>query len=57
MKIDDTLLASGDDNSDFNRLHDLASADSDILAITYQVKFPVKIVEYMKTKKKKWGIF
>jgi len=45
MKIDDTLLASGDDNSDFNRLHDLASADSDILAITYQVKFPVKIVE------------
>ena len=45
MKIDDTLLASGVDNSDFNRLHDLASADSDILAITYQVKFPVKIIE------------
>lgn len=45
MKIDDTLLASGDDNSDFNRLHDLASADSSILAITYQVKFPVKIIE------------
>ncbi len=45
MKIDDTLLASGDDNSDFNRLHDLASADSDILTITYQVKFPVKIIE------------
>jgi hypothetical protein len=45
MKIDDTLLASGDDNSDFNRLHDLASSDSSILAITYQVKFPVKIIE------------
>jgi len=45
MKIDDTLLASGDDNSDFNRLHDLASADSSILTITYQVKFPVKIIE------------
>lgn len=45
MKIDDTLLVSGDDNSDFNRLHDLASADGTILAITYQVKFPVKIIE------------
>jgi len=45
MKIDDTLLASGDDNSDFNRLHDLASAGSSILSITYQVKFPVKIIE------------
>jgi len=44
MKIDDTLLASGDDNSDFNRLHSLASADSGILAITYQIKFPVKII-------------
>ncbi len=45
MKIDDTLLASGDDNSDFNRLHSLASADSSILAITYQIKFPVKIIK------------
>jgi len=45
MKIDDTLLASGDDNSDFNRLYDLASASSDILVITYQVKFPVKIMK------------
>ena len=45
MKIDDTLLASGDDNSDFNRLHSLASADSSILAITYQIKFPVKIMK------------
>lgn len=44
MKIDDALLASGDANSDFNRLHDLASADSSILNITYQVKYPVKIV-------------
>jgi len=43
MKIDDTLLSSGDANSDFNRLHDLASADSSILNITYQVRFPVKI--------------
>jgi len=44
MKIDGALLASGDPNSDFNRLHDLASADSSILNITYQIKFPVKII-------------
>jgi hypothetical protein len=44
MKIDDTLLASGDSSSDLNRLHDLATADSGILNITYQVKYPVKIV-------------
>jgi len=44
MKIDDALLASGDTNSDFNKLHDLVSADSSILNITYQVKFPVKII-------------
>ena len=45
MKIDETLLISGDTNSDHNRLHDLASADSEILNITYQIKFPVKIVK------------
>jgi len=45
MKIDETLLASGDTNSDYSRLHDLASADSRILNITYQIKFPVKIVD------------
>jgi len=45
MKIDETLLASGDTNSDHNRLHGLASADSRILNITYQIKFPVKIVK------------
>ena len=45
MEIDETLLQSGDSNSDFNRLHDLASADSSILNITYQVRFPVKIIE------------
>jgi len=44
MKIDETLLVSGDGNSDFNRLHDLATADSGILDITYQIRFPVKIV-------------
>jgi len=44
MKIDETLLSSGDSGSDFNRLDDLVTADSDILSITYQVKFPVKII-------------
>lgn len=43
MKIDETLLSSGDAASDFNRLHDLAGADSSILNITYQVRFPVNI--------------
>jgi hypothetical protein len=43
MKIDDILLSSMDTNSDYNRIDDLAKADSDILGITYQVKFPVKI--------------
>ena len=38
MKIDETLLSSEDSNSDFNRLHDLTSADSSILNITYQLK-------------------
>ncbi len=46
MKIDDTLLASSDINSDYNRIADLAKADSDILNITYQVKFPVKITSH-----------
>jgi len=43
MKIDDTLLASSDTNSDYKKIADLTSADSEILNITYQVKFPVKI--------------
>jgi len=45
MKIDETLLTSGNTNSDYSRLHDLASADSGILNITYQIKFPVKIID------------
>ncbi|MEA2016013.1 MAG: hypothetical protein U9O59_04850 [Actinomycetota bacterium] len=43
MKIDDTLLSSSDKNSDYRRIADLTSADSEILSITYQIKFPVKI--------------
>src|SRR4030043_763965 len=43
MKKDETLLDSSDTNSDYSRIADLAKADSNILNITYQVKFPVKI--------------
>ncbi len=46
MKIDDTLLASSDMNSDYKKIADLTSADKEILSITYQVKFPVKITEH-----------
>jgi len=46
MKIDDTLLASSDINSDYKRIADLAGADEEILNITYQVKFPVKVTRH-----------
>lgn len=46
MKIDEILLTSSDINSDYNRINDLAKADSSILNITYRVKFPVKITSH-----------
>jgi len=46
MKIDETLLTPSDINSDYNRINDLAKADSNILNITYRVKFPVKITNH-----------
>jgi len=46
MKIDDTLLASSDVDSDYRRIADLAKNDSNILNVTYQVKFPVKIIRH-----------
>jgi hypothetical protein len=46
MKIDEILLSSSDTNSDYKRLDDLLKADSDILNITYQIKFPVKITKH-----------
>ncbi len=46
MKIDEALLTSSDANSDYNRIASLAKADSNILNITYQVKFPVKITRH-----------
>jgi hypothetical protein len=46
MKIDEILLSSSDTNSDYNRIDDLLKADSNILNITYQLKFPVKITKH-----------
>lgn len=46
MKIDEILLTSSDINSDYSRINDLAKADSNILNITYRVKFPVKITSH-----------
>jgi hypothetical protein len=46
MKIDEILLETADLNSDYNSFDDLAKADSEILNITYQVKFPVKIINH-----------
>ncbi len=43
MNIDQSLLDAQTDNSDFARLSNLFNADKDLLKITYQVKFPVKI--------------
>ncbi len=46
MKIDDTLLQASGQNSALNRINDLVTSDSDILSITYQIKFPVEIVNH-----------
>jgi hypothetical protein len=46
MKIDETLLASSDPDSDYMQIADLAGEDSNILNVTYQVKFPVKIIRH-----------
>ena len=46
MKIDETLLASSEPDSDYRQIADLAADDSNILNVTYQVKFPVKIIRH-----------
>src|SRR3989304_7049458 len=46
MKIDETLLASSEPDSDYSQIADLARQDSNILNVTYQVKFPVKIIRH-----------
>ncbi|MDZ7837054.1 MAG: hypothetical protein U5N58_03395 [Actinomycetota bacterium] len=45
MEVDQSLIEASDQNSDYRRLEDLVKADSDLLSITYQIKFPVKIIE------------
>ncbi|MHB1442821.1 MAG: hypothetical protein ACYCXO_08735 [Candidatus Humimicrobiaceae bacterium] len=45
MKIDDTVITSGGVNSDFSRLDSILKSDNEMLSITYQVKFPFKIIK------------
>jgi len=45
MKIDESVIKSGGVNSDFYRLDSILGADSDILDVVYQVKFPFKILK------------
>lgn len=44
MKIDDAVINSGGINSDFARLDSIFKSDSEMLSVTYQVKFPFKII-------------
>ena len=45
MKIDESLMEAQGPDGDLSRVYDLFSADPDLFKITYQIKFPVKIVE------------
>jgi len=45
MKIDDILLSATDKNDDFVRFDNLCKTGSNIIGITYQVKFPVEIMK------------
>ncbi len=45
MKIDDAVINSGGVNSDFARLDNILKSDDEIIGITYQVKFPFKVVK------------
>lgn len=45
MKIDDAVLNLKDIGSDYKRIDDFLKIDKDILSITYQVKFPVRIIK------------
>ena len=44
MKIDDSLIAAQGKTSDLARVADLFKADPEMLKITYQIKFPVNII-------------
>ncbi len=45
MKLDDKLIQTSEMNSDYRRFDDLMSADPNLFSITYQIKFPVSIVD------------
>ena len=45
MKIDDTVITAGGVNSDYARLDSIFKSDLEILNVTYQVKFPFKIIK------------
>lgn len=44
MQIDESVVEAQTPDGDLARLENLFSADEDLLKITYQVKFPVKII-------------
>jgi hypothetical protein len=45
MEIDPSLIESQGSSGDFSRIAALFSADDELLLITYQIKFPVKIIK------------
>lgn len=45
MKIDDSLIEASGENGDLSRIGSLFKANKDLLKISYQVKFPVKITK------------
>jgi hypothetical protein len=45
LKIEDSVIEASGEDGDLTRLADLYSADEELLEVTYQVKFPVKIIQ------------
>lgn len=45
MKIDESVLKSGGVNSDLYRLDNIIKTDREMLKITYQIKFPFKVLK------------
>jgi len=45
MNIDEAIIEAGEKDSDFARVAGLFGADKEIFQITYQIKFPVKIIK------------
>jgi hypothetical protein len=45
MNIDEAVIESENKNGDFSRINSFLNADKDLFKITYQIKFPVKIIK------------